>query len=159
MRAREISETVLRELASRDVGLVRLNYANGDMVGHTGNFAATVEAVTAVDAALGLLIEPVLARRGALVVTADHGNADDMAERDKKTRAILRDPQGRMIPKTSHSLRPVPFYVLLAPEDRSRFALAGLEQPGLGHVAATLAVLRGFAPPAEYLPSILRPVR
>ena len=159
MKAREISEAVLREIAARDFGLVRLNWANGDMVGHTGSFAATVRAVEAVDAALAMLIEPILAKGGALVVTADHGNADDMAERDKKTGALQRDGQGRVVPKTSHSLNPVPFYVLLAPEDRGRFALSGVANPGLGHVASTLATLLGFAPPAGYLPSIVRPLR
>ena len=128
------------------------------MVGHTGNFEATVRAVEAVDQALSMLEGPVLARGGALVVTADHGNADDMAERDKKTGLLQRDALGRLVPKTSHSLNPVPFHVVLTPADRARFALSGVEHPGLGHVASTLAMLLGFEPPATYLPSILRPV-
>lgn len=157
MRAREISECIVAELAARDYKLVRLNYANGDMVGHTGNFDATVKAVEAVDSALALLVGPVLDRHGALVVIADHGNADDKAERNKKTGEIVRDTQGRMVPKTSHTLNPVPCYILLAPSDRGRFALASVDRPGLGNIAATIAALLGFAPPAGYLPSLVRP--
>jgi len=157
MRAKEISECIVAELAARDYKLVRLNYANGDMVGHTGNFDATVKAVEAVDSALALLVGPVLDRHGALVVIADHGNADDKAERNKKTGEIVRDTQGHMIPKTSHTLNPVPCYILLAASDRGRFALAAVDRPGLGNIAATIAVLLGFAPPAGYLPSLVRP--
>ncbi len=153
MRAAEIAGVVTSELPR--FRLLRTNFANGDMVGHTGNFEATVAAVEAVDRALGSILEPLMKARGALVLTADHGNADDMAERDKKTGAILRDEHGRMIPKTSHSLNPVPFSVLVAPEDRPRFALAGVQRPGLGHVAATTAVLLGFRPPASFLPPIV----
>jgi 2,3-bisphosphoglycerate-independent phosphoglycerate mutase len=157
MRAREISECIVAELAKRDFKLVRLNYANGDMVGHTGNFEATVKSVEAVDAALALLVGPVLDRHGALVVIADHGNADDKAERNKRGE-IVRDTQGQMIPKTSHTLNPVPCYILLAPDDRGRFALAGVDHAGLGNIAATIATLLGFAPPAGYLPSLVRRV-
>jgi 2,3-bisphosphoglycerate-independent phosphoglycerate mutase len=158
MRAPEIAEAVLAALAENRYQLLRLNFANGDMVGHTGNFAATVKAVEAVDAALAKLVDPVLAAGGALIVTADHGNADDMAERDKKSGKILRDASGAMVPKTSHSLNPVPFYVLLAEKDRGRFEInPEAREPGLGNVASTLATLLGFEPPSLYLPSLIRP--
>ena len=157
MRAPEIAATVLRELAARPYGLVRMNFANGDMVGHTGNFAATVKAVEAVDAALATLVDPIMAAGGALVVTADHGNADEMAERDKKTGAILRDKAGAMIPKTSHSLNAVPLYVALPEAARELYEWdPALRAPGLGHLASTLAFLLGFTPPDLYLPSLLR---
>ncbi len=152
MRADEIATAVLRELGN--FRHVRLNFANGDMVGHTGNFPATVRAVEAVDRALGKLVEPVLAARGALVVTADHGNADDMGERDAQG-VLLRGPRGALVPKTSHSRNPVPFHVLMAPADRARFALTRVDRPCLAHVAATLAVLLGFRPPSELLPPLV----
>lgn len=158
MRAAEITDAVLRALSKGDVQFLRLNYANGDMVGHTGNFAATVAAVEAVDREVGRLIEPVLARQGAVVVTADHGNADEMAERDRQG-AILYDQAGRMVSRTSHSLAPVPCYVALHPDDRARFALADVASPGLGHIAATLATLLGFSCPRDYLPSLLMATR
>ncbi|HET6346025.1 MAG TPA: 2,3-bisphosphoglycerate-independent phosphoglycerate mutase, partial [Myxococcota bacterium] len=119
MRAPEITEAVRRELASGKFRFARLNFANGDMVGHTGNFEATVHAVEAVDRALGDLAKDLHAMGGALIVTADHGNADDMAERDKKTGQPLLDHSGRLIPKTSHSLNPVPFYVVLSEADKA----------------------------------------
>ncbi|MAE71929.1 MAG: phosphoglycerate mutase (2,3-diphosphoglycerate-independent) [Gemmatimonadetes bacterium] len=156
MRAPEIAEMVLREVAAGDHRFLRLNFANGDMVGHTGDFAATVKAVEAVDLALGALVPPILAARGALIVTADHGNADDMVEIDKKTGQLLFDEEGRLVAKTSHSLNPVPFHVVLNPQDAPFFELTSVESPGLGNVAATAALLLGFDPPKGYLPSLLR---
>jgi 2,3-bisphosphoglycerate-independent phosphoglycerate mutase len=156
MRAPEIAAAVKRELDERRYGLVRVNFANGDMVGHTGSFDATVRAVEAVDAALAELVDAVVHHQGALILTADHGNAEDMAERDKKSGAILRDERGRMIPKTSHSLNPVPFVVFTSPADRGRFGLADVPERGLGNVAATAAYMMGYVPPSTYLPSLVR---
>jgi 2,3-bisphosphoglycerate-independent phosphoglycerate mutase len=157
MRAPEIADAVLKELASDRFRFLRLNFANGDMVGHTGDLAATIAAVEAVDTAIGRLVEPVLSRNGALVITADHGNADDMAEWDKKTKSLKRDEKGQLVPKTAHSLNPVVFHVVLPPPQRSRFALAKVDEPGLGNIAATLATLLGFAPAEHFLPSLVRP--
>ena len=154
MRAPEITDVLLKELASTRYRFARVNYANGDMVGHTGNFKATVRAVETVDTQLGRLSEMVLATRGALLVTADHGNADDMAERDKLG-TILRDSSGAMIAKTSHSLNPVPFHLILHAEDKAGFCLASVERPGLGNVAATAALLLGFEQPEDFLPSLI----
>jgi len=128
------------------------------MVGHTGNLAATIRAVEAVDKGVGRLIEPVLSRKGALIVTADHGNADDMAERDKKSGELKRDETGAIIPKTAHSLNPVRFEVLLGSADRARFRSTAVEAPGLGNVAATVCTLLGFEPPALYMPRLIEPV-
>jgi 2,3-bisphosphoglycerate-independent phosphoglycerate mutase len=155
MRAPEIAKAVADELDTRAYGLVRVNFANGDMVGHTGDFSATVKAMEAVDAAVATLVDAVMKRGGALVLTADHGNAEDMAERDKKSGAILRDEHGAFIPKTSHSLNPVPFVIVLGPADRDRFALANIKGAGLGNVAATAAYIMGLVPPASYLPSLV----
>ena len=156
MRAPAITDTLLRALASGRHRFLRLNYANGDMVGHTGNFAATVRAVEAVDQALARLAPVILAAGGALLVTADHGNADDMLEVDKKSGEPLLE-EGHPVPKTSHSLNPVPFHLLLPPAARPHFALAStVEAPGLGNVAATVATLLGWRPPEIYLPSLVR---
>jgi 2,3-bisphosphoglycerate-independent phosphoglycerate mutase len=158
MRAPEITETVRRELATGKYRFARLNFANGDMVGHTGNFEATVHSVEAVDRCLGDLAADLMKQGGALIVTADHGNADDMGERDKKTGKLLLDHNGRIIPKTSHSLNPVPFYVMLSERDRPRFHLTKVEHPGLGHIASTAAALLGFGPPEGFLPPLVQPV-
>lgn len=160
MRAPEIAQALIQQIQSQRFRFLRVNFANGDMVGHTGNFEATVRAVEAVDRALATIVPIVRASKGALLVTADHGNADDMFERDKKTNIILRDNMGQMVAKTSHSLNPVPFYVTLPDADRSRFRAATpttTHQPGLANVAATITTLLGFAQPTDFLPSLVIP--
>jgi 2,3-bisphosphoglycerate-independent phosphoglycerate mutase len=155
MRAQEITTAVLQRLQAGQLNFARLNYANGDMVGHTGDFAATVKAVQEVDRCLGILEKTVLALGGMLVVTADHGNAEDMVERDKKTSVPLRDEHNGLIAKTSHSLNPVPLHFVAPPALLSRLELTHPPQPGLGNLAATLCVLLGFVAPEIYLPPLL----
>jgi 2,3-bisphosphoglycerate-independent phosphoglycerate mutase len=158
MRANEITDRVIDELNRALFSCFRVNYANGDMVGHTGNLDATIRAVEVVDQNVGRLTEYILERRGALIVTADHGNADDMVERDPHTSIPLRDDAGRLVAKTSHSLNPVPCHIALHPEDRSRFSSMAPHAPGLGHIAGTLLTLLGFDPPDNFLPGLLRPM-
>jgi 2,3-bisphosphoglycerate-independent phosphoglycerate mutase len=155
MRAQEITNAVLQRLQAGRCNFARLNYANGDMVGHTGDFAATVLAVQEVDRCLGILETAVLALGGMLVVTADHGNAEDMVERDKKTGVPLRDAHNGLIAKTSHSLNPVPLHFVGSPALLSRLESTRCPQPGLGNLAATLCVLLGFVAPEIYLPPLL----
>src|SRR5690606_17604507 len=92
---------------------LRINYANGDMVGHTGVRDAAILAVEAVDLCVGRLVPVIERLGGALLVTADHGNADEMYERGKDG-TIARTAEGRPRAKTSHTLNPVPFH-LFAP--------------------------------------------
>ncbi len=156
MAAAEITDTVLRALAqSPPPRFSRINYANGDMVGHTGNFEATVASVECVDHCLGQLERAVVGAGGALIVTADHGNADDMGERDKRTGAAMRDKAGRLVPKTSHSLNPVPLYVVLPSDVQNRLTLQNAQGAGLGNIAATALFLLGFHTPEGFLPSLL----
>jgi len=155
MRAPEITDAVIKEMQNGHWRFLRLNFPNGDMVGHTGNLNATIKSVEAVDQALGRLYDAVSKLNGALIVTADHGNADDMAERDKHGN-LERDKQGRLVPKTAHSLNPVPCHLALPPTAQARFTLSGTEKPGLGNVAATLAMLLGYAPPQGVLPSLIK---
>lgn len=155
MRAPDIVNTVIGAIAERPFRFVRLNLANGDMVGHTGNFEATVRAVEAVDRSVAKLEEQVHQIGGALVVTADHGNADEMGERQPKTGELLRDENGQLVAKTSHSLNPVPLYLVLPEADRGRLAARTVKTPGLANLAATLATLLGFEPPDHYLPSLV----
>ena len=90
---------------------------------------------------------------GAMIVTADHGNADEMFERNKKTKAVLLGPGGRPQAKTSHSLNRVPFHVF-APD--YELAIAELEKDGgLANVAATTMHLLGLEAPEGYEPSLL----
>lgn len=155
MSAAGITDAALAALAEGVFDHIRLNYANGDMVGHTGDLSATIRAMEVVDAELGRLAAGVEAAGGVLLVTADHGNADQMFQLDKKTGAPLLDAQGQPVPRTAHSLNPVPF-VLVDPAQR--WALADVPGAGLGHVGATLLTLLGLTPPPEYLPSLVTPL-
>jgi 2,3-bisphosphoglycerate-independent phosphoglycerate mutase len=155
MKSAETADAVIAAVRSGRFRFLRANFAAGDMVGHTGSLEAAILAVQAVDQAIARILPVVLAAKGTLVVTADHGNSDDMAERDKAGRP-QRDPAGRVRSRTSHTLNPVPFLVL----DGAGRALALAEDlPGAGiaHVAATLLALLGLAAPAEFDPSLVVP--
>jgi 2,3-bisphosphoglycerate-independent phosphoglycerate mutase len=155
MKSAEVTDKILEAIRSGDYRFIRVNYANGDMVGHTGHYAATLSAVQAVDLGLGRIVQAVREAEGVLVVTADHGNSDDMYMIKKGE--ILRDDEGRPIPKTSHSLNPVPFIVY---DPRRRFAIDDrVEKPGLANNAATLINLLGYEAPESYLPSLVTPSR
>ncbi|MBW2529178.1 MAG: 2,3-bisphosphoglycerate-independent phosphoglycerate mutase [Deltaproteobacteria bacterium] len=154
MKATPITDAYLEALASGDYRHLRLNYANGDMVGHTGDRRATIIAVEAVDLCLERVVEANRAHGGILLVTADHGNADQMYEVDKKTGAFKLDDKGAPRPKTSHTLNPVPF-IVFDPAFDGEYRLAEVGSPGLSNVAATLLGLLGYEAPEDYDPSLL----
>jgi 2,3-bisphosphoglycerate-independent phosphoglycerate mutase len=155
MKSSEITDRVIDELRTGKYRHARINYANGDMVGHTGVRDAAIYAVEAVDLAVGRLLPVISAMKGALIVTADHGNADEMYELDKKSKQPLLDKSGRPRPKTSHTLNPVPFFVY-APSVSVAIDSAA-HNAGLGNVAATALHLLGYEAPEGYLRSILAP--
>ncbi len=155
MKAAEITDRVIREMMSGKYRHIRLNYANGDMVGHTGHFAAVRIAVETVDLCLGRLVAAVRSAEAILVVSADHGNADDMYERNEKTGAVVYDPiTGEPRPKTSHSLNPVPVFVY-DPTGAAKARLSPHENLGISSLAATVLMLMGFRPPEDYTPSVV----
>jgi len=157
MKAAEVTDAVVEAVRSGDYPLVRVNYANGDMVGHTGHREAAVTAVQVVDLCLARVLRAVQRAQGVALITADHGNADQMYEKNKKTGAVKRDDQGHPQAKTSHSLNPVTCVLAdFSGHDRN----LGLRQDptaGLANVAATVLELLGYAPPADYDPSLLEP--
>jgi 2,3-bisphosphoglycerate-independent phosphoglycerate mutase len=154
MRAPEIADEAIRAIKSGKFDVVRVNFANGDMVGHTGDLQATIKGCEAVDVALGRLLDAINEVGGIAVVTADHGNADDMALRDKKN-LPMKDGQGKVMARTSHTLAPVPF-VITGPGLSAGIRLrTDLKTPGLANVAATIMNLLGFEAPAEYEPSLI----
>ncbi len=156
MKAHEVCEVVLDSLRQGRHRFVRVNFANGDMVGHTGMLEAAVVAMEVVDACLGRLETAVHEVGGTMIVTADHGNLDMMWEVDATTGEVKLDPDGRPVMKTSHTLSPVPW--LLVGKDAERFvANPKVDQPGLGNLAATLLLLLGLSPPSVYLPSLVTP--
>lgn len=153
MKAAEITDVVIDELRTSKYRHARLNFANGDMVGHTSILEAAVLAVEAVDLQLGRLIAEIRACQGALIVTADHGNAEEMFEMDAKTAQPKLNAHGQPIPKTSHTLNPVPMY-LYAPG--AELALdRELQRPGLANLTATILHLLGYQAPPDYCASLL----
>lgn len=154
MKCHEVAAAAADALRSGLYDVVRVNLANGDMVGHTGNLAATIRSCEEADIALGVMLQACVDRGGFYVVTADHGNADDMAQRDKNGAPII-DKNGRVAPKTSHTLAPVPFCIGGPAIDAS--LRSDLATPGLANVAATVLELLGFQPPADFQPSLLQP--
>lgn len=154
MRAAEIADTLIEQLVGGGLRHARLNFANGDMVGHTGKLDAAVLAVESVDLCLGRILPVIAKLRGALIVTADHGNADEMFELDPKTKQPTRDAQGRRSAKTSHTLNPVPFYVY-APSAPGLRIDPGVTRPRLANVAATALQLMGYRSPSDYEAGLL----
>jgi 2,3-bisphosphoglycerate-independent phosphoglycerate mutase len=155
MKAAEITDKVVEAIGSDTYRFIRLNYANGDMVGHTGVFEAVEIAVETVDLCLARLLRAIKDAQGILVVTADHGNSDDMYERDKKTGVVHFDPDtGKPKPKTSHSLNPVPVYIY-DPAGKSNIRLSKPKDSGISNLSATCLKLLGFEPPEDYTPSIV----
>lgn len=154
MKAREITDAGIAALRSGRYNMIRINYANPDMVGHTGDLKATVEACAFVDKCLKELLDCCDDVNGRWLVTADHGNADDMVQRDKKTQQALTDENGP-IPLTSHTLAPVPVAIggKGLPE-HLRFR-QDLPDAGLANVTATTIELLGFQAPGHMKPSLL----
>jgi 2,3-bisphosphoglycerate-independent phosphoglycerate mutase len=153
MKVAQITDRTIEALVSGEHRFCRINYPNGDMVGHTGDIAATMLGVSAVDLALSRLI-PVLERLdGTLIVTADHGNAEDMVERGKDGRP-QRDDNGGLKLRTSHSLNPVPF-IIRSPGNHRVEMKADLPQACIGNMSATILELLGFETPEGYLPSLI----
>jgi 2,3-bisphosphoglycerate-independent phosphoglycerate mutase len=154
MKSAETADAVIDAIRSGEYRFIRVNFAGGDMVGHTGAFAAAVVAVEAVDLALARILPAVEAARGCIVITADHGNADDMVERDSAG-VPLFDDAGRPRARTSHSLNPVPVYI----KDfsaRTASLRSDINQAGLSNIASTLIELLGYAAPNDYEPTLLK---
>jgi 2,3-bisphosphoglycerate-independent phosphoglycerate mutase len=153
MKAAEITDAAIEALAADpEIGFVRINYPNGDMVGHTGSLEAAILAVEATDLSLGRLLKCVDRIGAAAIVTADHGNCDQMFQVDKKTGAYAVDETGRRIPHTAHTLNPVPLWVY-APNHS--YELVELDIRRLSNVAATALVMMGVEPPPSMDPSLI----
>ncbi len=151
MKAAEITDATIKAVAEGRHRFIRINYANGDMVGHTGHLEATVNAVSTVDLMLARLLAAVRSAQGVAVITADHGNADEMYMWDSKVSAFKRKADGVPQAKTSHTLNPVPLYIDGAPVAFRR----DLPDAGIANLPATCLELLGFEPPADFEPSLL----
>ncbi len=155
MKAAEITDKVVEAIQGGDYRFIRLNYANGDMVGHTGVAEAVEIAVETVDLCVARLLDAVNKANGVLIVTADHGNSDDMYQRNKKSGEIVFDEDtGKPKPKTAHSLNPVPVYIF-DPTGTVKMKLSDHKDLGVSSIAATCLRLLGFEPPQDYTPSVI----
>ncbi|MBQ2889761.1 MAG: alkaline phosphatase family protein, partial [Clostridia bacterium] len=130
MSAPEVTEEVLKRIESEEYDVIILNYANCDMVGHTGVFDCAVKAVETVDECMGKVIDAVVSRGGRVCITADHGNADQMIDPD--TKDVF----------TAHTTNPVPFIV-------AGYDCALREGGRLADIAPTLLHMMGLKKPEE----------
>ena len=109
MSARPVTEALTKYLRQRDIGLVIANYANADMVGHTGNFEASVKAVEVIDECIGQVVDATLSKKGKVIITADHGNIEQLIDYDTG------------MPHTAHTTNLVP--IILIDEERKKCRL------------------------------------
>jgi len=145
MKAEEITEKTIELLKSGNFRWGRLNFANGDMVGHTGVMDAAIKAVETVDKCVGELVKIIKELNGIAIITADHGNADEMF--------TLKN--GEKIIKTSHTLNPVPF-IIYDPNYSGEYQMANFPKQGLTNAAGTLLNLLGFQNVEDYDPSLIK---
>jgi len=151
MKAAEIAERAVALIETGEYGFGLMNFANADMVGHCGKIESAIAAVEAVDAAVGRVVEALEKAGGAALITADHGNAEEM----------LVATKSGYEPSTKHSINPVPCILFDATYDGS-YRLrqadesdAPLAAPGLSHLAATLFELMGQPVPDDLNPSLI----
>jgi 2,3-bisphosphoglycerate-independent phosphoglycerate mutase len=150
MQAAQITDRTLAVIESGAFDFLRLNFANGDMVGHTGVYQAARIAVETVDLCLGRLMHGIRQKQGILLVTADHGNADEMFELDKRTGAPKLHPDGSPKAKTAHTLNPV-WFIVYDPAGGTQIRFdPEVQNPSLTHIAATCFQLLGLQPPDFY---------
>ena len=155
MQCALITDALIDALKSGKYPCLRVNVPNGDMVGHTGSLAATICSLEALDLQLGRILSVVDELHGVALITADHGNADEMAEVDKKTGAPKLNKDGSYKAKTSHTLNPVPLVIYdnfyadsyTVKEDKGTF--------GLSNVAATAVNLLGYKAPEMWDESVI----
>ena len=158
MKAVEIADATIDRMERGTFDFGRINFANGDMVGHTGSLPAAIAAVESVDTQLGRLMAAADRTQTTLLITADHGNADEMFDGKEKdfpnweTVGFARQPT----PKTAHTLAPVPFLIYGFRVSMLKFK--DIEPRSLGNVANTALVTMGLAPRPEFLPSLVEEI-
>ncbi len=146
MKALEIKESTIELLKTETYRFGRLNFANGDMVGHTASMDAVITALETVDRCVGELLDVVQKLEGITIVSADHGNSDGMFTIDK---------DGNKKVKTAHTLNPVPF-IIYDPGYNEEYKMAEVEKPGLSNIAGTLLNLLGYENVEGYDPSLIQ---
>jgi len=155
MKCAEITDKLIEFLESGDYRYLRVNFPNGDMVGHTGNLQATICSMEALDLQLARILNVVDRLGGVALITADHGNADEMYEVDKKTGKPKADKSGAFKSKTSHTLNRVPCIIYDNHNADKYEVKADNGTFGLSNVAATMVNLLGYEAPDMWDESII----
>ena len=153
MKCADITDRVIKEIEDGNYDFIRLNFPNGDMVGHTGIYEAVVCSMEALDLCIGRLKTAVAKAGGVMILTADHGNADDMFEHDKKTGDVKMKENNKPKAKTSHSLNPVPC-IIYDPDYNGEYSEKLNEGLGISSVAAACIELLGYEAPEDYDKSV-----
>ncbi len=154
MKCAEITDILIEKIKEGGFGALRVNFPNGDMVGHTGSFIAAKISVEALDICLARILKAVDEVKGIAIITADHGNADEMYEIDKKSGNAKLNSDGSPKAKTSHTLNPVPCYIY----DNFYKDAYTLEEGsfGLANVAATVVTMMGYEAPEMWEKSLIK---
>ena len=156
MKCAEITDRLIAELEGGAYKYYRVNFPNGDMVGHTGSLLATRCAMEALDIQLARILEVIDKLGGVALITADHGNADEMYEIDKKSGQPKVDKAGHFKAKTSHTLNPVPCIIYDNTDAREHYTVKpDTGRFGLSDVAATMENLMGYEAPAMWDESLI----
>ena len=156
MKCAEITDKLIECLESGEYKYLRVNFPNGDMVGHTGSLLATRCSMEALDLQLARILKVIDKVGGVALITADHGNADEMYEMDKKTGLPKADKNGNYKSKTSHTLNPVPCIIYDNVTSGAYTVKADEGKFGLSNVAATMVNLMGFEAPDMWDESIIK---
>ena len=139
MKAMEVKQEFINAINSNEYKYLRVNFANGDMVGHTGNKDAAIIAAEIVDGCVKEICDLVNSKNGITLVTADHGNLDEMNEY-----------------QTSHTLNPVMFAIVDSGYNKEYVINDAIHEPSLGNIAATILNLLGYQKPEEFMKSLIK---
>ena len=148
MKAVEITDKAIELLNTKEFDTARINYPNGDMVGHTGVMDAVIKSVEITDKSVQRIVETVNKLNGITVILADHGNADEMFTVKK----------GIKTPKTAHTLNPVPCVIVDTNNQNNYTMNTKLDTPGLANIASTVCNLLGYEKPEDYEASLVKPL-
>ena len=155
MKSAEITDKLVELISENKYPFMRVNFPNGDMVGHTGVFESAVIGVESVDIALKRILPAIDAVGGMAIITADHGNAEEMFElaKDGTPKA---DKDGRIKAKTSHTLNKVPCIFYDNTENKDKYEVVDSDSYGLANIAATIADLLGVEKPDCWESSMIK---
>jgi len=140
MKAYEVKEELIKAIVSGEYKFIRVNFANCDMVGHTGSLSASMIAAETVDESVNEVVDIVETLNGISIITADHGNLEEM--------------EGKF--ETAHTLNPVMFAIIDSNYNNEYIINENMKSPGLGNIAATILNLLGYEKPENYLDSLIK---